>query len=166
MNQSSVSSSQSRWYMLQTKPHQETRVLAALRREHYTSLLPMLRADNGRQVSSNTEPLFPRYLFVQCDNAGSALASVRRIEGVTGFLRLHGEYATVPDNLVAALLHTCPMGGAAAKETWTPSRSSQYPVFDSVHDYADGATRALALVELICQPRHPSVAANPLRRAA
>jgi transcriptional antiterminator RfaH len=62
------------WYAVRTKTCQEQRVEANLRNLGVRTLLPKLRRTDTRsnRRGSRIEPLFPGYIFVQCDIGASA----------------------------------------------------------------------------------------------
>jgi transcriptional antiterminator RfaH len=58
-----------RWYVVNTRPHQESRADLNLRRQGFQSWLPRLRRTrrHGRRLETVLRPLFPGYLFVCFD---------------------------------------------------------------------------------------------------
>ena len=91
-----------RWYVVQTRPRDESTALFHLKRQGFEGYLPrfLKRRRHARRVDMKAEPLFPGYLFVALD-----LAAVRwrSIHGTVGVSRLicHGETpAPVPVGLV------------------------------------------------------------------
>lgn len=91
-----------RWYVVQTKPRDESTALLHLRRQGFDGYLPRIlkRRRHARRVDTTPAPLFPGYLFVALDLAA---ARWRSIQGTVGVSRLvcHGEEpAPVPDGIV------------------------------------------------------------------
>jgi transcription antitermination factor NusG len=107
----------------------------------------MLSGEQRPGVASAGEPLFSRYLFVELDVPEQQVAHVRNLPGVCAVMQLGGRYAPVPEAVVAFL--------AGRRELPEAGLS----LLDGLHRLTDGAARALALVEWICQPpRSASVA--------
>jgi len=168
MDQPSTTS-QSKWYVLQTKPHQEIRVLEALRSQDYKCFLPMRKGKNrGVQAPRVASwPLFPRYLFVQIPAGSFDARQLRQLQGVSGLVKLPGAYAVVPDGMIMAL-----QSSAGSHERLSDSEielaefGNSSLALDRIYDMPDGDARALALVELICQPQQGALMPNRLRKAA
>lgn len=99
--------SRARWYVIQTKRHQETRAEANLQRWAIPTLAPMIREylpSRKAPLSHRVTPLFPSYLFARFD-ADALFAKVRLTRGiqrVVGF----GEYATPVDDSIIELLRS------------------------------------------------------------
>jgi transcription elongation factor/antiterminator RfaH len=99
--------SATRWYVVQTKPHQEERVIAHLSRRSQTieSFLPkieIVRRHKGRRVK-HPEPLFPNYLFVWMPLTAVTWNAVRWTPGARGMLGDGAQPIAVPDSLVDAI---------------------------------------------------------------
>ncbi len=62
-----------RWYALNTKPHAEARVARALTIRNYEVFLPLLPTAPEERI----RPLFPCYLFVNCDLEVISVASLQ-----------------------------------------------------------------------------------------
>ena len=91
-----------RWYVVQTRPREESTALFHLRRQGFESYLPrfLKRRRHARKVDLAPSPLFPGYLFVAIDLAA---ARWRSIHGTIGVNRLvcNGETpAPVPVGVV------------------------------------------------------------------
>ena len=95
------------WYVIQTKPKQETRAELNLRRWNVETLAPRLREPRRArygELSFRVMPLFPNYVFARFD-ADTLLTKVRLTRGiqrVVGF----GEYATPIDDDVIELIRS------------------------------------------------------------
>jgi transcriptional antiterminator RfaH len=155
---------QPRWYVLQTKPFQEVRALEKLRGQQYNCFLPLCRNKKVRPGTHGVvgEPLFSRYLFIQLAHAEQAL-DVQRIDGVSRVLKLNNRFASMPDNLVSALLnHLHPWDDARV----LGDRSGIIPAMESLHELPDGEARALALIELICKTQSKTIMPAPAPVAA
>jgi transcriptional antiterminator RfaH len=97
-----------RWFLLRTKPRQETLAVQNLERQKFRVFLPFYRRNRRRKGSwlESREPLFPGYLFVFLDFARQNTASIRSTRGVADFVRFGIEPRPVPDAVVNALLST------------------------------------------------------------
>jgi transcriptional antiterminator RfaH len=96
-----------RWYAVQTKPKQEARAEANLRRWGVETCLPRLREwrlSRAGEKSCHMTPLFPNYLFAHFDATRLAgkVALTRGIQRVVGF----GEYATPIDDAVMTVIRS------------------------------------------------------------
>jgi transcriptional antiterminator RfaH len=94
-----------RWYVVQTKPKQETRAEANLQRWEIQTLAPKLREPQLRksgEVSYRVTPLFPNYVFARFD-AEALAAKVRLTRGIQRIVGL-GEPATPVDDGIITLI--------------------------------------------------------------
>ncbi len=94
-----------RWYLVHTKPRQESLAQANLARQHYETYLPLLRQprrQRGRRVDA-IGPMFPRYLFIQLDRETDDWGPIRSTIGVASLVHFGRHAARVPDGLIAAL---------------------------------------------------------------
>jgi transcriptional antiterminator RfaH len=99
--------SATRWYVVQTKHHQEERVIAhlSLRSQAIESFLPkieIVRRHAGRRVK-HLEPLFPNYLFVWMPLTVVTWNAVRWTPGARRMLGDGAQPIAVPDSLVDAI---------------------------------------------------------------
>lgn len=93
------------WYLIYTKPRQETLAQANLERQGYGVYLPKLRQMRRRRGKQEAvvEPLFPRYLFIHLDTQSDNWGPIRSTFGVASLVRFGSEPAQVPNGLVAHL---------------------------------------------------------------
>lgn len=93
------------WYLVYSKPRQETVAQANLARQGYEIYLPLIRQirkHRGRRVSV-VGPMFPRYLFIHLDSQSDNWGPIRSTLGVVSLVRFGQHAARVPDDLLAAL---------------------------------------------------------------
>lgn len=93
-----------KWYLLYTKPRQEKLALQHLQNQAYEVYLPLLQVEKMRGgVRSVVEvPLFPRYLFVHLDEAGSqSWVPICSTVGVSRLVKFGTQFAQVRQDLVA-----------------------------------------------------------------
>src|ERR1700720_2773321 len=79
----------SRWYVVQTHPHAESKASAHLRRQDFTVYLPyyLKQRRHARRIEKVRAPLFPGYLFVSIDTATQRWLSIDSTFGVTKLVR-------------------------------------------------------------------------------
>jgi len=95
----------SAWYVVQTRPRDETRAQRHLAQQGFEVYLPCFtkRRRHARRTQMVAAPLFPGYLFARFDTARDRW---RSINGTVGVNRLicHGDRpAPVPDDIVDGL---------------------------------------------------------------
>jgi transcriptional antiterminator RfaH len=97
--------SESRWYVVQTHVHAETKAAAHLVRQGYPIYLPryLKRRRHARRVDVVAAPLFPRYLFVGIDRMTQRWRSILSTVGVAQLVCQGEEPAAVPAGVVDAL---------------------------------------------------------------
>lgn len=129
-----MDSTSCRWYVVQSKPKQEVRADANLRRWGLDTVTPLIRESRLSHASpqpSRISPLFPGYLFARFPL--SLLAKVRVTRGVSNVIGF-GEYATPVDDGVIELIRSRidgdgfvrmaePQPGDAVRITHGPLRS-------------------------------------------
>lgn len=93
------------WYVVRTKPRQERRALVNLTNQQMVAFLPELTVHKLRRGKRTavTEPLFPGYLFVNCDDYAEHFYKIRNSYGVSKLLTFGAQVATVPDALIMEL---------------------------------------------------------------
>jgi transcriptional antiterminator RfaH len=84
------------WYALYTKSHSELRVARALITRGFTVFLPLLTDRSPERVL----PLFPSYLFVQCDLAVTGISVLEWVPGLCYVLGFENKPAVVPDQAI------------------------------------------------------------------
>jgi transcriptional antiterminator RfaH len=87
------------WYALNTKPLSEARVARVLITRGYEIFLPLLPSQPDERV----QPLFPSYLFVNCDLEVVSVASLQWIPGLRRIVSFAGRPAVVPDAAIALI---------------------------------------------------------------
>ncbi|TDG12895.1 transcription/translation regulatory transformer protein RfaH [Seongchinamella unica] len=147
------------WYAVQSKPRQEAVALEQLQRQDYSAYLPRIRLKKRRRNRwvEVTEPLFPRYLFIQVDTGVQSLAPVRSTVGVAGLVRFGQLLRPVPDAVIDYLRAAEDAATGERDDTAWPHRpGDKLQVLDgpfaglpAVYQQADGEQRALLLIELL-----------------
>ena len=163
------------WYVVFCKPRGESTAEANLLRQGYSVYLPRLASERrkaGKWVASS-EPLFPRYLFLQPRDAAHSLAPVRSTLGVTGLVRFGVQPAVVPAALIEELRACEAAGsgdGAASVAPGQPTRrelfapgaqvkfmTGPFAGLEGIFSEASGAERALVLLDLLGRMQQVSV---------
>jgi transcriptional antiterminator RfaH len=95
----------SRWYVVQTQGHAETKACWHLARQGFETYLPryLKRRRHARRVEMVPAPLFPRYLFVVIDVATQRWRSISSTIGVTQLICAGDLPAPVPSRVVELL---------------------------------------------------------------
>jgi transcriptional antiterminator RfaH len=90
------------WYLVYTKPQQETKAKVNLERQGYETYLPLFKQFKRRQGRrlSVVVPLFPRYLFLHLDRHTDNWAPIRSTLGVVSTVKYGHEPARAPDELI------------------------------------------------------------------
>jgi transcriptional antiterminator RfaH len=84
------------WYALFTKPRSELRVAHTLSARGFTPFLPLITARSGQRVV----PLFPSYLFVQCDTSATGISALEWIPGLCRVVNFDGKPAVIPERAI------------------------------------------------------------------
>ena len=82
------------WYLIQTKPQQETIATHNLSNQGYTVFHP--KAVIKGKISS----LFPKYLFIQLNDRAQNWTPIRSTKGVSNFVRFGLNFAKVPHQII------------------------------------------------------------------
>lgn len=93
------------WYLVYTKPKQETVAQQQLEQQGYATYLPMImnaKRRNGRRRYVN-EPFFPRYLFIHLDQTTDNWAPIRSTIGVSTLVRFGQMPTPVNEEIIEAI---------------------------------------------------------------
>lgn len=94
-----------KWYLVYTKPRQESVARTNLARQGYETYLPMMRQTRRQRGRRRTliSPMFPRYLFVHLDRTTDNWGPIRSTLGVVSIVRFGQMPAEAPKDLVTLL---------------------------------------------------------------
>ena len=94
-----------RWYVVQTRPHQEQRAEVNLARQGYRVWLPVMERSRRRakRIETGRAPLFPQYLFVALDIGREPWRAINGTFGVKRLLADDTHPQALPEEFVAAL---------------------------------------------------------------
>lgn len=147
----------SAWYVVHTKPRQESRALENLQNQGYECFLPTMPVEKRRhqRVQVVTEPMFSRYLFIRLDAQVQNWSPIRSTLGVSKLVSFGQQPARVPDDLVAFLRGAPPLCVERLFAAGDPVRVAHGALkgLEGVYQAPDGEQRALVLVELLGQPQ-------------
>lgn len=144
------------WYLIHTKPRLEDTALVNLERQGYRCYLPQLRIEKIRRRKAEvvTEPMFPRYLFIQLDTGASAKSwsPIRSTLGVSQLVHFGSRPAKVDELLVDLLrrreqarpTETLFQSGDAVLITDGP-----FAGIEATYQMADAERRSLVLLDLL-----------------
>ncbi|WP_126455416.1 transcription/translation regulatory transformer protein RfaH [Sulfuriflexus mobilis] len=93
------------WYLVYTKPKQETVAQQQLEQQGYVTYLPMImnvKRRNGRRRHVN-EPFFPRYLFIHLDQSHDNWAPIRSTLGVSTLVRFGQMPTPISEEIIEAI---------------------------------------------------------------
>lgn len=161
-----------KWYLLYTKPRQEKLALRHLQNQAYEVYLPMVQVQKIRRGVRGLveEALFPRYLFVQLDEAGSqSWAPIRSTVGVSYLVKFGHRFAEVSQDLVtwiqnhAKLVKLAPelKQGDTVMITEGPFRG-MHAIFKTY----DGEKRAILLLNLLTKMTEAKFSLNRIKKAS
>jgi transcriptional antiterminator RfaH len=161
------------WYVVHTKPKQESRALLNLERQGFECFLPTIpkKRVKSKAFEIVAEPLFSRYLFIELDTtlSGRSWAPIRSTLGVSKLVTFGTEPARVHPGLIELLREQ--------ESTLAQSPISQYQPGDlvqikdgpfkglqAVYQMDDGEMRAMVLIELLQKPTRMQVEIGNLQK--
>ena len=83
-----------KWYLIQTKPQQESIATENLSNQGFEVFFPKAI------IKNKTVSLFPRYLFISLDDKNQNWTPIRSTKGVSNFVRFGLSFAKVPDQII------------------------------------------------------------------
>ena len=167
------------WYLVFTKPRQEQVALENLERQGYRCYLPQWQVEKKKRGSRTaewvtaTEPLFPRYLFIELDTgpAGLSWGPIRSTSGVTSLVRFGLQPAKAPAGLIDALRAMEAEHAQSAARPLEPGdlvslREGPFAGLRAVYQCHDSNARITLLLEVMSRPVRVQVEASMVFRAA
>ncbi len=157
------------WYVVQTRPRQESRALEHLERQGFCCVLPMLRVEKIRRGARLwiDEPLFSRYLFVELGGPDAKWSALRSTRGVSQLLRFGGVPAKMPATWMAEFRSSsrAPVRLFEAGQRVAVTTGA-FAGIEGIYQTPDGEARAMVLLELLGKPCKASFSVEALRRVA
>ena len=97
--------SNTNWFVVHTKPRKERMALDNLQRQGFTAYCPQTIQPKRRREcwQKVSEPLFPRYLFVQLNMGVDDFTPIRSTLGVIGLIRFGNQPAVMPDTAIEVI---------------------------------------------------------------
>lgn len=146
------------WYLLHCKGKQEERAQLNIENQGYSTCLPRIKRQKivqGKRVE-RIEPLFPNYIFIHLDSNTANFNALRSTRGVNGFVRFGGMPATVPNEVMTAVLaleqnsenqHTAqPTFSAGEKVTIT---EGPFAGLQAIYNMPKGEERCLIFLDML-----------------
>ena len=152
--------SHQQWFLLYCKPKQELKAQQHLANQGLTSFVPQLQVEKLRAGKWQliTEPLFPRYLFLQItDPEQLNMRAIRATRGIVDFVRFGQSLAQVPATLIQLLTQQQllqrqqPASQRLSQGQPVSIMQGPYSGLDAVFKSADGEKRSLILISLLGQ---------------
>ena len=158
------------WHLVHTKPRGEARALANLERQGFEVFLPLITLQKVRRgkLTSVTEPMFSRYLFIRTTSIMQDLSLVRSTLGVIQLVRFGTVPAKVPNDWVEAMR----LQPAVHEKLFHAGDklligNGMLKGLDAIYVQPDGESRAMVLINLLSKPHMVSYeTANLLPQSA
>ena len=162
------------WYVVRTKPRQETRAKLNLENQDITTFLPEITLQKIRRGKRTavTEPLFPGYIFADLDDYAGKFHKVRSTFGVAKLLTFGETPATVPDALIQemhqvnaetqqkAQQSAMPQVGEKVEITYGPFKGFMAEILQ-----LDGESRCIVLLNWLQKEVKATLEFNEIRRS-
>ena len=155
------------WYVLATKPRQESVAQQHLQRQGYATLLPTLRLRKRQRGKWQevTEPTFPGYVFVGLKLGRDDMAPIRSTRGCRHLVRFGEQPAVVHEDIIKALQLGNSAQGASADEIKDPFSPGDVVMIEDgpfqglsdIYCMNKGANRVQALITLLGRAQHLNV---------
>ena len=143
------------WHLVHTKPRGEARSLENLERQGFEVFLPMITLQKVRRgkLTSVTEPMFSRYLFIRTTTLVQDLSLVRSTLGVIQLVRFGTVPAKVPNDWVESMR----LQPAVHEKLFNAGDklligNGMLKGLDAIYVQPDGETRAMVLINLLSKP--------------
>ena len=155
------------WYLVQSKPRNETRALENLVRQGYETYLPLMEVERLQRgkLLKKMEPLFPRYLFLHLEEGNDNWGPIRSTLGVAGLVRFGQAYAVVSDEVMDAVRERTQDVKKSLFESGDSVRVVSGPLLglEGVFEISDGEQRSFVLLEFMQKQQRVSVSTADLR---
>ncbi len=157
------------WYLVQSKPRNEARVLENRVRQGYETYLPLMEVERLQRgkLLKKMEPLFPRYLFLHLEEGNDNWGPIRSTLGVAGLVRFGQAYAVVSNEVMEAVRERTQDIRKTLFESGDNIRVVSGPLLglEGVFEIADGEQRSFVLLEFMQKQQRVSVSTADLRAA-
>jgi len=163
------------WYLVYTKPRQESRALQNLEEQGYECYLPAISSEKSRHnvVEIASEPLFPRYLFIRLsqDHTAKSWSPIRSTKGVSKLVSFGKNPARIDDALVEHLRTKEALDRGKPKQLFQVGdkvrlTDTPFAGIEGIYQMHDGQQRAIILIELLSRPVIVSALSARLRKVS
>ena len=168
-----VASATSAWFLVRSKPRQESVALTHLARQGYESYLPLFATEKlvRRKSTVVQEPMFARYLFVRLDTTGQgqSWSPIRSTVGVSELVCFGSRPARVDDALIATLRERETAQQASPTTLFAHGDSVRitegaFAGLEAIYQMNDAEGRAMVLLDLLSKPVAMTLDAASLRK--
>lgn len=157
------------WHLIHTKPRQEKTASEQLKRQGFTTYLPLIRQQIP--ASHTTIPLFPRYLFIRLTAGLDDWTPIRSTRGVSCLVRVGMNPAIISDQLIAAIQQRADADGLhrLPAKTFTKGDrvrlvSGPFAEYEAIFSEQRAENRAIILLNLIGQQNRIEVPVGSIAR--
>ena len=170
---SGPSPNKSAWFLVRSKPRQESVALTQLARQGYESYLPLFATEKlvRRKSTVVQEPMFARYLFVRLDTSGNgqSWSPIRSTVGVSELVCFGSRPARVDDALIATLRERETAQQASPTTLFAHGDSVRitegaFAGLDAIYQMNDAEGHAMVLLDLLSKPVAMTIDAASLRK--
>jgi transcriptional antiterminator RfaH len=163
----------SAWFLVRSKPRQESVALTNLARQGYESYLPLFATEKlvRRKSTVVQEPMFARYLFVRLDTTGQgqSWSPIRSTVGVSELVCFGSRPARVDDALIATLREREATQQADPITLFAHGDSVRitegaFAGLEAIYQMNDAEGRAMVLLDLLSKPVAMTIDAASLRK--
>jgi len=163
----------SAWFLVRSKPRQESVALTHLARQGYESYLPLFATEKlvRRKSIVVQEPMFARYLFVRLDTTGQgqSWSPIRSTVGVSELVCFGSRPARVDDALIATLREREIAQQASPTTLFAHGDSVRitegaFAGLEAIYQMNDAEGRAMVLLDLLSKPVAMTIDAVGLRK--
>jgi transcriptional antiterminator RfaH len=158
------------WYVVHTKPRQESRALENLQKQEFECFLPLVSVEKSRagRFSVVQEPMFSRYLFVQFDAQKQNWGAIRSTLGVSRLVCFGQQPAKVPDDLIYFLRHAPAL---EVQRMFSPGdlvevSDGALGGASGVYQAHDGESWAYVLIDILGKPQQFKISLQNMKKAA
>ena len=172
-----VTPATSAWFLVRSKPRQESVALTHLARQGYESYLPLFATEKlvRRKSTVVQEPMFARYLFVRLDTSGhergqgQSWSPIRSTVGVSELVCFGSRPARVDDALIATLRERESTQQASPTTLFAHGDSVRitegaFAGLEAIYQMNDAEGRAMVLLDLLSKPVAMTIDAASLRK--
>jgi transcriptional antiterminator RfaH len=156
------------WYVVHTKPRNESRALENLQNQGFECFLPTMEVEKRvrSRIQKVVVPMFSRYLFIRLSDTTQNWAPIRSTLGVSQLVRFGAQPAKAPQSLIDFLREAPPVELERLFGVGDRVQMIDGPLkgLEGVYQAHDSDMRAMVLVDLLGQPQKLRVALDTLTK--